>query len=94
MSRYDYQNSSTLEMQDHMNTQTTVTLWTIQDVANHLNMTIGSTRHWLSRHHIHATTKAPGNRALYNVEQIGSARAEQARKTEARNRLTSWGRWT
>lgn len=74
-------------------TQTTTPLWTIQDTAQHLNMTIGSTRHWLSKHHIHATQKTPGNRALYNPHQVQAARAEQLLKTEARTDMHHWVRW-
>ena len=70
-----------------------VALWTLQDVAGHLGLTTGSTRHWLSRHHIHATTRAPGNTALYNPAQVRAARAEQQRKTEARSEMRHWVRW-
>lgn len=74
-------------------TQTTTPLWTIQDTAQHLNMTIGSTRHWLSKHHIHATQKTPGNRALYNPERVRAAGTDQLRKTEARTDMHHWVRW-
>lgn len=71
----------------------TVALWTLQDVATHLGMTTGSTRHWLSRHRIHAATRAPGNTGLYSVERVRAARAEQQRKTEARAEMRLWVRW-
>lgn len=70
-----------------------VALWTLQDVATHLQLTTGSTRHWLSRHHIHATTRAPGNTALYSAERVRAARADQLRKTEARAGMRHWVRW-
>ena len=76
-----------------MTTTQTATLWTLTEVANHLGLTTGSTRHWLSRHHIHATTRAPGNTALYNPDAVRTARAEQLRKAEARAEMRHWVRW-
>lgn len=65
-------------------------LWPLETVAGHLGLTIGSTRHWLSRHGITAARRAPGNLALYDAARVRDARAEQLRKATRRADMRHW----
>lgn len=67
-------------------------LWPLETVAGHLGLTVGSTRHWLSRHGITAARRAPGNLALYDATRVRNARAEQLRKVARRDETQHWRR--